>query len=194
MNLDLTSTISITGTLEFLKISESSDLIVETGSGKPNANSYISLEEANSYFENKRLNSSSWTSTSDANKKIALKMATSVLDHEVQWKGEKRYTAGSLRWPRNWVYDDDGALLSNDYVPSTVREATAEMALWLLGQDRFTNRSGIGLKKLRVDVIELEFDKYDKVDLVPSFIRRMLIEFGDVHTSSGIKTQKLIRS
>lgn len=194
MNLELTSEISVGGTLEFLKVSESSDLIVETGTGKPNANSYISLEEADSYFAHKRLNSSTWTATSEANKKIALKMATSVLDHEVQWKGEKRFTNGSLRWPRNYAYDDDGDLIDNSSVPQTVREATAEMALWLLGQDRFTNRSGIGLKSLRVDVIQLEFDKYDKVDLVPAFIRRMLVEFGDVHTSSGVKTQKLIRS
>ena len=192
----LTGTIAIAvgGDADFDDGSTPGTLIVEDGTGKPNANSYISLEEANAYFIGKRLYSSAWTASTDDVKKTALIMGSRVLDQEVIWKGYRRFEDSGLYWPRTDVYTTDGVLVDEDTVPRAVREATAEMAMYLLVSDKMSERSGIGLTRLKVDVVELEFDKYDKKDTVPSFIRRMIIDYGTVFSSGNVRFRKLIRT
>ena len=167
-------------------------IVVEDGTGLSNANSYISLADADAYFTN-RLGASAWYVASQEVKAQGLITASRLLDQEVIWRGDLAVTTSALRWPRNYVYNGEGVLLDNDSVPTAVKNATCELALWLMAEDRFVERSGIGLKRLKVDVIELEFDKYDKKDLIPNFIRRMLVEIGVVNSGQGVHTRKLTR-
>lgn len=68
-----------------------------------NANSYISLLEANQYFLD-RQESSDWTSATDDTKKQALIEATKLVDN-FRYAGEKYYDYQNLMFPRNWSSD-----------------------------------------------------------------------------------------
>lgn len=64
----------------------------------PQANSYISLAEANQYFEN-RDNSSAWTAAGDDQKQQVLIEATRRIDSE-SFRSEKLYQWQGLEFPR----------------------------------------------------------------------------------------------
>lgn len=165
----------------------------EDGTGVVNANSYVSLTNADAYAATV-LDNSTWLSSSDEKRKQGLISATRILDHEVNWFGIKRFDSGALRWPRSNVFDDDGLPVAEDSVPVPIQNATVELAMWLIQGGKLVERSGIGLKRLVVDVIELDFDKQDKRDLIPGYIRRMLVEYGSVFSHDNIRYRKLVRT
>lgn len=174
-------------------------LIVETGEGLPNADSYISLEEANAYFIGKRLHSSAWTAALDATKEVALKQAAIWLDGEFNWTGQIKVTEPepqALGWPRVGAYDRSNRLRPDDVVPPEVKYAVCELAFFLLAEDRFVGSQGVGLKRLRVDVIELEYrDSGTAPQTFPPHVSRMLNGLGEPVRGRGlIKTVSLRRT
>lgn len=115
-----------------------------------NANSYVTREEANAYFDG-RLNADAWTAEPDVvseKREQALVMATSILDR-LRWVGALvAPTVQRLQWPRSYVpkpYDPDvqysvssmispldAAYWPEDAVPRPIKEACFELALELL--------------------------------------------------------------
>jgi len=83
-------------------------------------NSYIDIEGANEYFEN-RLHAESWGQADDSTKEKALKQATREIDRQ-PLKGHKTETSQTLAFPR---YPDSE-------VPVAVKDACCEVALALL--------------------------------------------------------------
>lgn len=100
-------------------------MTVEDGTGLEDANSYVSLEEANEY---NALRGNTWTGT-DSEKEAALIRATSYLDgtYGSVWPGYRSSSHQALDWPRTDAYDKDGYLL--DGVPTAVAVATIEAAV-----------------------------------------------------------------
>ena len=109
---------------------EGATLVVEDGSGLASANSYISLADANSYFEARR-NPATWTEADDAAREQALRVGTDYLDAKYgdQWVGLRNTKTQALDWPRALAYDLDGYPIETDEVPKRLKHATAEMAL-----------------------------------------------------------------
>ena len=83
-------------------------------------NSYIDIEGANEYFEN-RLHAESWGQADDETKEKALRQATKTIDRQ-PLRGRKTETGQALAFPR---YPDTE-------VPEVVKEACCEEALALL--------------------------------------------------------------
>lgn len=127
-------------------------LIVETGSGLTNADSYVSLTDANTYHVAR--GSSTWTASvpSDAVKEAALIKATDFIDarYRDRWKGRKNTSAQALTWPRTGaVIDGDGSegfvagfgpvtngfLISSDTIPELLKRAVSELALRSLAEE-----------------------------------------------------------
>ncbi len=104
-------------------------LITEDGSGKNDAESYISVAAADTYHINH--GGTSWAGTAEANKEIALRQATQYLDttFKTRWKGRSVTKAQALDWPRAGVRLDDGWYIDNNEMPSALLRATAELAL-----------------------------------------------------------------
>ena len=172
-----------------------SNFIVETGAGDPYANSYVSLEYARSYFVGRRLHSSAWTAATTENKLIALKQASFALDNEFIWKGTPLTETQALGWPRTGALDRYKVERGTASVPREVKDATCELAMYLLAEDRLVGASGVGLKRLRVDVIELEFDKSQAPETFPAFVARMLNGLSEPVRGRGmIKTVTLERT
>lgn len=145
----------------------------------PARNSYLSLEDANTYHD-ERLHSEAWTGEEDDDqKRRALIWATHILDNTFRWRGYRVEEEQPLQFPRYGISDYDGWLLSEKSIPRKVQDATAELALELLSGDRTLNDEpgSAGIRELKVGSVELKFDPKDRPGIISSPIRDMLSEF-----------------
>lgn len=103
-------------------------LIVETGAGLADAESYISVADADAYFA-AHSDPSSWSGLTTAQKESALRYATTWLDRRYGWPGQVEFveTPQALAWPRSSAWDAEGRELED--VPQAVADATCEAAL-----------------------------------------------------------------
>lgn len=101
-------------------------LILEDGSGVASANSYISVVDAQAYFD---LKGTTVTMTEEA-----LINATQYLDLRFgqQYNGKQLEKEQSLYWPRTSFYDTDGFNREANTIPKELKNATAEAALLYL--------------------------------------------------------------
>ena len=104
--------------------------------GAANANSYITVAEADAYFET-HLYGEEWIAMDDEDKEKALYMAARLLD-QYDWKGLKaNNSTQALRWPRSLVLDREGWFyLDSATIPVFLKQATAELARYMTFGDR----------------------------------------------------------
>jgi len=110
--------------------------IVETGTGLSNANSYLSITDADAYHLD-HSGSTDWSGADNADKEAALRLATQYLDakHAGKWKGTKYTTTQALAWPRTGAYDGENCLIEYNVIPQALKDACAELALKVIGGD-----------------------------------------------------------
>ena len=109
-------------------------LTVEDGTALANAESYISVADADSHHAARGTEEASWVGLDTEVKEQCLRRAT---DHMLQtyrgrWKGYLvKPQTQALDWPRYQVYPDDSFLyaIASDSVPVEVKRACAELAL-----------------------------------------------------------------
>lgn len=118
-------------------------LIVEDGTGKADAESYISVADADTYFS-KRGNAT-WAALTTDQKEQALRKGTDYMveTYRLRWKGSRVNGVQALDWPRAFVLRDDfryagmngatmiggDAFYPSNEVPEEVKRACAEMAV-----------------------------------------------------------------
>ncbi|WP_313398189.1 DnaT-like ssDNA-binding protein [Stenotrophomonas sp.] len=93
-------------------------LIVEDGTGLPNAEAYISAAEADTYHANR--GNAAWAALDTPAKEAALRKATDYMGiaYGGRWHGVRLTPGQALDWPRGVVG-----------VPEAVKRASAELAL-----------------------------------------------------------------
>lgn len=104
-------------------------LTPEDGTGLANADSFVSVADADTYFGNHG-SPSAWSDLTTAEKESALRYATLWVDRRYAWPGEIRYpeTPQALSFPLETGAEDmQGREL--DPVPQAVKDATCEAAL-----------------------------------------------------------------
>lgn len=103
-------------------------LIVESGSGLPDAESYASVATCDTYHSLR--GNVDWTGTA-TEKEIALRLATQAVEvrYVGRWLGQRISQTMSLSWPRYYVYDSDGYCIPSTAVPQRIVDATCELAL-----------------------------------------------------------------
>lgn len=112
-------------------------IVTEDGTGKSDAQSYLSLADADAYFTARGI--AAWTGA-NSTKEAALIAATEYID--IRWgdllKGSLEFTdTQALLFPRLNVYDNDGRALTG--IPQRLERATAEYALISLSQSLMPN-------------------------------------------------------
>ena len=170
-------------------------LVIEDGSGLANSNSYATRAEGTTYFEG-RLYVTGWTNATNADKDAALVWATDLIDDWVDWHGSRTSEDQALRWPRFSVKDPDGYVLDSDSIPTFLKDAVAEQALFLLAGDPTAEPDTKGFKRLKVDVLELEVDKLDRdaTTVIPDVVMAIVGSYGRIRSRGGGGTIKLIRA
>jgi hypothetical protein len=79
-------------------------------------------------------------------------------------------------------------------LPKKVHDATCEVAMYLLAQDRLVPRDAVGITSLQVDVIRIVFDKTQTPLLFPEYVSRMLNGLGvPIRSATQIRNTKLYR-
>lgn len=104
-------------------------LIVESGTGASDSESYISVVDADTYFSNR--GNTTWTALTTAVKEQSLRKATDFMGqlYRERWSGLRVKATQALDWPR---YDvprrDYGDYYESTIVPTEVKNACAELA------------------------------------------------------------------
>ena len=124
-----------------------------------NANSYVTLTEANSYFETVP-DSSTWTNKTDDQKNRALISATRWIDSFVFY-GDRCDDGQALKFPRN-NYQVDGVELACSTIPLNIKYAQYELARALANDtDAITGNKGtVGTpEKVKIGDLEVNYNK-----------------------------------
>ncbi|KNY21588.1 DnaT-like ssDNA-binding protein [Methylobacterium sp. ARG-1] len=102
-------------------------LIVEDGTGLPEAESYASVETADAYHQAR--GNAAWTGD-DAAKEAALRRGTEYLDglYRTRWLGQMSTFDQGLAWPRAYARVP-GGYLPSDTLPKALVRACCEVAL-----------------------------------------------------------------
>jgi hypothetical protein len=173
-------------------------LVVENGSGLANAESYISVADADTYFSALRGDASvyadDWANaaTTTAIKEACLRWATRLIDKYWRFDGEKSTTTQKLRWPLEGVENEYEELLPSDELPDDLTYATAEMARALLVDPERVEDQEVGLSALGVGSIQLTFDKYDRAGTLPKTVKNLLSAYGV--PKSGGRSREVTRA
>ena len=171
-------------------------LILDATVGGQSSNAYLTRAEANAYFES-RLYVTAWSGATDANKDIAIAWATRLLDRSIDWRGYITSQQQALRWPRAYAFDADGVMILSNVIPPKVKEATAELAIWLLRADRTAETGREGIKSFSVGKISFEFDKLDTAPTIPDAVYQLIASLGSLNEVSGkggVGTVELVRT
>lgn len=157
------SVISASATLTVNSVE--STLIVEDGTAKTDADSYISLLDANIYHS--RRGNAAWALLGNADKEAALVKATDYMVQVYRWRwaGNRKTSAQSLDWPRQMVPDMDapgiggaaGGYIADTIVPLPVQRACADLALRAAAGDLAPDVGRVAATE-RLDVITIEYD------------------------------------
>ena len=165
-------------------------LIKEDGTGLADANSYASVADGDAYHDG-HLYASAWTAASDAQKAVALVMASRLIDAEFQFNGTRTNVVQGLQWPRARCPEPDAIhvplqvllpipsdFVRFDSVPKGVVQATCEMARELLIADRTTAPPGEGLKYYNSGGVQTGYDKTDRRAVLSQVAQVMLAKYG----------------
>jgi hypothetical protein len=171
-------------------------LNVETGTGSSTSESFASVADADLYHSNR--GNTAWAAiASTALKEAALRKATDYMEqsYRLRWLGYRHTEAQALSWPRDEVQRADFTYLNqwsfypNDEVPTEVKNACAELAL-KASADELSPDLTQGVIREKVDVLEVEYDKYSSQSPRYVAIDRLLSPF----LSGSSASRSVVRS
>ena len=151
--------------------------------------SYTTVAEADIYHS-MRLHNPEWAAASTPTKEAALKWATKNFE-KLNWKGFRTVVGQKFMFPRNMLFRDGeeygyGAdAIYNTYmfdpatIPDFLKDATAELAFWLIKADTTAPIGTEGFKKLGIGsgAISIELDKTDRLDWLYDSVRDIIYRY-----------------
>lgn len=183
----------------------SATIIVESGSGDNTAaNSYVTLAEANTYFQTALVHAD-WDAAADDLKTRVLLTSTRMLDNCVEWSGFKANISQPLQWPRVLSRDPNqygGAYYrrpdtylaqywDSTKIPQGIKDAFCEFSNFILqsnnaGDNRLADAPGKGIDAFEIfEGIKIKFSKADQRPIVPDAVTFMLVNYGAVRSARG---------
>lgn len=169
--------------------------VVENGSIVAGATSYVSVAEADDYYTIDPNFSATWAGLTTTVKQHLLAWSTRILDQKTDWKGYVTdATVQELRWPRTYVYARDNVLIADNKIPEQLKEAVFELAKWLYTNDPTTGQDVDWLKRMKVDVIEIEWQENASQNSFPSIINAILGTLGNFRIGGGSRFGRIIKN
>lgn len=161
--------------------------VFDSTCGSATANSFVSVTDADYYFEGSAYYGS-WPTTSFGadltTKQKALVSATRLLN-SLEWDGLRTTYTQSLQWPRVNLIDRDGNGVATDIIPQDIKDATCELASSLLGAnpDDLVDDGLRQFKRVKIGTLEIETadmaPRYEMPDRVMSLVFRYLTFAGN---------------
>lgn len=150
-------------------------MVFDATPGGNASNTYVTLEEAAAYFQT-RLHSDLWEVY--INKAAALVTSTKLLDRYVNWSGVRATELQSLHWPANNVVDQDGYYVAHTIIPDLIKEATCEMAYFILEEDPTVLSDLDGIHSLKIGSLQIVADHKNKSTTIPEAIWKTIGVYG----------------
>lgn len=160
--------------------------------GTATNNSYVTLAEANTYFEGV-LNISDWVDATEDQQNRSLAQATARIDQE-DFYGTIVSADQALEFPRTGLGNINGRPADN-IIPKNIKTATYDLALYMLGTNmKQKGDDNTGLKEYSVKVgtieetkkyITDEFTSAKNYNDLPDFIATNLEPFSNTVSSGG---------
>lgn len=150
-------------------------LVAEDGTGLSNANSYISLAAANTYWVDYG-SPTEWDAASTTEKSAALMYATRWLDDNFAWYSTIYSVTQNLGWPRWSYYDNENREVPSGTVPQRVKDATCEIALVHL-KDGLNSSDNEGIKSEKIGDASVTYSSSNNQKSY-SFVKVSLRQYG----------------
>ncbi len=115
-------------------------MIVEDGTGKADANSYVDVLFADDYFSARGV--SEWAELTTEVKEQLLIKGTGFIDNIYQWNGKREFETQALRFPRVDICDYEGAEIKG--IPSCLMQAVCDASLIAKGGELFQTSDSNG--------------------------------------------------
>lgn len=147
-------------------------MAIDASVGGAASDSYADVAYSDAYHAARGFNSEYLAATTPV-KEAALKWATRLLER-LEWCGYKKDIAQALRWPRVYVYDQDGYWYESTIVPVPVKNAACELALYLIKEDRTADSGAIPLNSLSVGSLSMSFDTGAQTKEIPDGVKSMI--------------------
>jgi hypothetical protein len=164
-------------------------LEVEDGTGKSNAEAYISVADADSYHSLR--GNAAWAALTTGDKEAALRNGADYMGqvYGSRWQGTRVSATQALDWPRNDVkaYGYD---VANNAVPVAVKNANAELALKSTSGELLADQ-GQKTKRETVGPITVEYADYATAQVAYPAVDGMLAPFLN---GSGGAFRKVVRT
>jgi hypothetical protein len=140
--------------------------------GSASANTYALLVDAEQYYDNRFVGTSTvWSAESDANKNKALLFAAKLMDSLIEWNGwAVTPDTQAMLWPRSGLTTRTGKSIDTDVVPQPVKDCQSEFARQLLVDVTRTDDSATetqGIKSLTAGPVSLEFNEDVAAKVLP---------------------------
>jgi hypothetical protein len=166
--------------------------IIATAGGAT-SNSYETLAEASTYFDERLPLPTPWIASGDTSIR-ALIMATRVLDAMAQpyktfmpgegayfiqrkkWTGAPATTTQRLAWPRTGMYDSNGNLIASDVIPQALKDAESELAGQLIIADTTLDNDITvqGITSIKAGSVSLSFKEMIEQHVLPSAVLNLM--------------------
>lgn len=153
-------------------------VILDATVGSTSMNSYLTRAESNTILEENPRIYTEWQSVTDNSRDAWLVFSTRFLDWSYTYNGQAVSDTQLLEWPREYCYDRRGEEVDSTTVPEDIKRAVAYQAHWFSQNDPFSAVDSTGIRSMKADVIEIEFDKWDKVISKPSIVKRIMSWWG----------------
>ncbi len=155
------------------------------------ANSYVTVEEADTYFAT-RAHAKQWSEFTVEEKEALLITSTSQLEWYVLWKGTSVNSLRALHFPATGIVINN-RVIPDDSIPQPVKVAVMELALSNFNSDR-TEIDGLdGIQMMKLDVLQIRTSQggtRTKKEVIPDKIWSILAGF---FNRGSIGVTRLIR-
>lgn len=162
--------------------------------GAADANSYVTVAEAGSYFSDS-FGKGRWATASQATREALVITASRSLDQYLEWNGQKTDEAQSMEWPRKGTTGKSGIAYADDTIPMPVKFATYELAYYIL-ENNGISFSDQTVDEVKVGSIEVVFSPRSTDVGIPNFIESLVSHIGTPQMASGnqVRMAKLVRT
>lgn len=164
-------------------------LIVESGLGSADSESFASVAEALSYHDLR--GNTNWATISLLNQEEALRRATDFMEqvYRLNWKGSRINSTQALSWPR-YGFEVDGYYLPSNTVPKLVKNACCELAFKAASGDLTPDLAQRVLRE-KIGPLEVEYDRNSAQYTVYRAINNML---ASLLNGTGGEFRKVVRT
>ena len=160
-------------------------VIVETGAGIVNANSYRSTADIDAWVLTNP-HDTTWAALAQAAKDGYVVMSCRVMEEQMDWDGWQTSSTQARDLPRSGMIDKNGNSIDSDEIPLEIQNAQSELARLLAISDRTADNDMKGFKQIEVGSINLVADKADRPAVMADAVWNMISAFGSKTISKGI--------